>query len=183
MGTASFKISNLQLSFSGLAALESGQRGIASFLAAAAGPSNAKSDIEEMEVESRPLGKRSRSDQDQDFARRSATPLAPPTRAQDKAPSGSSTPTSFQCGRCKKIFALSRAKLLLDDEGRAEALRKLSAEHDDFHVAEDLAREVIDVSSSPSPEPKKPPAKRKKAGKGKQSDQGIARYFGAPPKK
>ncbi|KAG8964795.1 DNA-directed DNA polymerase eta rad30 [Tulasnella sp. 408] len=45
-------------------------------------------------------------------------------------------------------------------EDKAEALSKLQAEHADFHVAQDLAREVIDISSDDEDQRKKPERKK-----------------------
>lgn len=184
MGSATFKISNLQLSFSGLAALESGQQGIAAFFAA---PSNAPAlAVRTLSSDSASSSlKRQRSD-DEDDEPRSVAPLAPAPQLQCKAgPSDSASTTSFQCPRCRKMFSLSKSKQMLDAEAKQEALQKLRAEHDDFHVAEDLAREVIDLSSSPEQRP--PPKKKQKkptssSSKGKEA-QGIAKYFGSSSKR
>ncbi|KAG8890757.1 DNA-directed DNA polymerase eta rad30 [Tulasnella sp. 332] len=187
LGASTFKISNLQLAFSGLNALESGQRGIEGFFAQGSKDVKADRDVDvDLEKHQR---QRKRSE---DIALEDETiqpPLKPPPKMRETPAVKTSTSSSnfssgsasFLCGRCKKTFSISKANKLLSDSGRAVALEKLKAEHIDFHVAEDLSREVIDVSSSPERRP--PPKKKARVTRGKQETGGIAKYFGAPSQK
>ncbi|KAG9039304.1 DNA-directed DNA polymerase eta rad30 [Tulasnella sp. JGI-2019a] len=186
LGTSSFKISNLQLAFSGLTAMESGQRGIEGFFAQGSRDATLGLDVDN--VPEKPDVKRKYSvghdAAEGEITLTSGTQLQPPPnlRITPTVGSSASNPTSFKCGKCQKIFFLSKTNKLLDDDGRTTALEKLKAEHSDFHVAQDLAREVIDVSSSPEQKP--PPKKRAKATtKDKPEVRGIAKYFGAPSQK
>lgn len=168
-GTAPFKINNISLGFHGLGAMEQGQQGIAGFL--------------------KP-NKRAREEDDAPQEAADVEPLLLPA-VQARKPSllpvpsarrsisavpmeSASSSRGFHCPRCKKAISLSTRV-----EATEERLYKLRAEHEDFHVAQDLAREVIDVSSDDDIqviETKKPPAKKAKTQKTKKKE-GIAAYF------
>lgn len=174
-GKPPHKISNIGLAFAGLGAGETGQQGIEGFFGSTTSkdPGGASSSGAEDSTSSR---KRER----EGSARIPSE--APPSRPDPEPPTTSTT--SFQCSRCKKTISVAKSSRMLADEERAALLQKLQSEHDDFHVAQDLAREVIDVSSSPESTP--PPEKRVKVTKVKTKSKpsintgGIAQYFQTP---
>lgn len=109
-----------------------------------------------------------------------------PTKPRPSEPSTDPTAKSFQCTRCKKTISLSKFAQRLIGEDLLEAITKLRNEHADFHVAQDLSREVIDVTSSPEAIPKDKrmkPAKGKAATKSKPpaASGSIASFFQTGP--
>ncbi|KAG9049339.1 DNA-directed DNA polymerase eta rad30 [Tulasnella sp. UAMH 9824] len=200
-GSAPYKISNISLGFHGLEMMEAGQQGIEGFFA---GPSKASAawavSAAPEETRDLALGKRKRTEdaaeiivgeQDAGKERAASRPPAKPLPAAGSSSSSTSfeSDSSFHCDRCRRVISLSRRAIALTSEDKAEALSKLQAEHADFHVAQDLAREVIDISSDDEhqrKEPKqmatgktksKPNNKKSASTKVKKPPEGIAKFF------
>ncbi|KAG8934775.1 DNA-directed DNA polymerase eta rad30 [Tulasnella sp. 417] len=203
-GNAAYKISNISLGFHGLEMMEAGQQGIEGFFAGSSKASAARAvSTAPEEAQDMALGKRKReegaaemivSDEgEQDNGRDRVASRPPPEPLPTAGSSSSSTSleslSSFHCDRCRKVISLSKRAIALRSEDKAQALSKLQAEHADFHVAQDLAREVIDISSDDEDQRKKPKQKaigkpkskpeNKKgtAGKVKKPPEGIAKFF------
>lgn len=190
--------------------MEAGQQGIEGFFAGSSKPSptRAASTVPEQGSDVA-LGKRKRnedeadmilSDEGEQVGGRARRPFRPPPQPLPVAGSSSSGPaidsaSSFRCDRCKKTLSLSKREIALPSEDKAEALSKLQAEHADFHVAQDLAREVIDISSEDEdqrkkPKPKaigktksKPENKKGATTKVKKPPEGIAKFFTSTTKR
>ncbi|KIO34646.1 hypothetical protein M407DRAFT_209923 [Tulasnella calospora MUT 4182] len=203
-GSAPYKIGNISLGFHGLGMLEAGQQGIEGFFA---GPSKSSAvraaSTAPEEVEDVALGKRKRKEdavemavsdegeQDDGKERAGSRPPSKPLTAAGSSSSSTSLESdlSFHCDRCRKVISLSKRALVLTSEDKTQALSKLQAEHADFHVAQDLAREVIDISSDDEDQRKKPkqkaigktkskPENKKSAAtKVKKPPEGIAKFF------
>lgn len=96
--------------------------------------------------------------------------------------------SSFVCSRCSKRISLPpRSERYDDDHSPADAIALLKMEHEDFHFAQDLAREGNDPNpssgskptnnSSDEPSSKKPRKKTNQDRGRKASNEGIAKYF------
>jgi DNA polymerase eta len=134
------KVTHVQLSFHGLEDQAKGQQHIESFLA----------------------GGKKRSREDDGSAAADGTEETNTTSAAKDS-------TSFVCPRCRKTISLSSTSTFEEEAEKEAALAVLRAEHDDFHFAQDLAREQRGNSRSP------PPTKKKK--KKKEEPKGIAKFF------
>ncbi|TDL25593.1 DNA/RNA polymerase [Rickenella mellea] len=150
------KITNVQLSFTGIEIMESGQRGIEGFLGARDG-SGEKRKWEESPKKSNASASRAQSVEKRDVV----------------GVESASNDHSFPCPRCKKAIKIppiashSSASDAADEEVQ-HAIGLAKQEHDDWHFAQDLAR---------SPERPPPPKKKaKKKDKDKDKD-GIAKFF------
>ncbi|KAG8900523.1 DNA-directed DNA polymerase eta rad30 [Tulasnella sp. 403] len=167
MGGASFKIINISLAFAGLDSLETGQTGIEGFLSASTDPAVLKA---RSETPTGNLGKRKRViDVDDE-----------PMPEAHGDTSREVPATSFRCSRCNKAIPFSKAIMRLDSEARATAIEKMKAEHADFHVAQDVAREVVELSS----DVEEIVVEKKKSTKSKAKQKeakGIAKYFTVAP--
>lgn len=188
------KITNVQLSFSGIDSMEAGQQVIEGFF---------KPPSSNQQKSTLPKGKASlkrKRDEDtltdaNDFDIKGgiATHQAG-DQIQDEARSfaatdpGTSLPRhSFICNRCKKRIALPEVLQNASDIGDGfidEMIEALRSEHDDFHFAQDLAKEGDGSRQVIKPDDKRrrsPPTKAKKkaaASSTKESEvKGIARFF------
>lgn len=195
------KISNVQLSFSGIGSMEAGQRSIEGFFQKppSTGPS--------VGADKEPVASDSPGNSSAGTKRKRAESLA---KAATNAPVGkeevddsspeppapaAATSPGFFCDRCGKRITLAEAAFglqgapdpILDAEMR-EAVDKLRREHDDFHFAQDLAndgshgpgRAVIRPSEGTSQPPKKRKAEarsRGKPGSGTEQKGSIAKFF------
>ncbi|KAG8970257.1 DNA-directed DNA polymerase eta rad30 [Tulasnella sp. 419] len=159
IGTSTYKVHNLALGFSGLGSLESGQQGIEGFFS---NRQTVQGDSEQSKINRGTGAKRKRDEDDGE------------NQVAEDVDQGSST--SFICQRCKKNIALPTEDFEREDGVRALDLLKM--EHQDFHFAQDLSREVV-AEDDEQPERRKVAKKRKKNGQPK----GIAQYFSAKPKK
>ncbi|GBE88531.1 N-acetyltransferase eso1 [Sparassis crispa] len=121
------KITNVQLSFAGIESMEVGQRGIEVFLKTRS-PSDEQTPQQRKNDDS---PKRKRDPQDD-------APAPPPPQSPTREDAA-----SFVCDQCKKLIALPDALASggIDGEIRAEALARLRVEHDDFHLAHELAKQ------------------------------------------
>jgi len=155
----SAKITHVSLSFHGVEAGETNQRGIEGFLS---------------KTPSSPSKKKRRADDDDEDAGETIPTVS---RGESEL-----TPDIgyFVCDRCKKRIALPEelvAASELDEEIREEALGNLRAEHQDFHFAQDLSRMGSD-DERPERRDSNPTAKKKRKRKGERSEgEGIARFF------
>lgn len=177
--SAPLKITNVQLSFAGIAATAVGQKNIDGFFRTAEFVDG------ESAIHARPDLKRKRSS-------------TPSLALQPKSPKpATDVSTGFTCSRCGKHLALPEGLLgpAVDEEVREDgivALRLYVAytvmekpfeltvirprEHDDFHIAQELSRSGgrrITVSDE------RPPIKvaKKKTKPKSQSNGGIAKFF------
>ncbi|KZT06045.1 DNA/RNA polymerase [Laetiporus sulphureus 93-53] len=133
------KITNVALGFTGVESMEAGQRSIEGFLKTPPLPDVARRSLDEAAKRKRGL-----HDDLEAFARSD-------NRARTGTGDGShDTNTSFLCDRCSECVALPD-DLAVDgvgDDIRREALAALRMEHDDFHLAQQLAMQLSSPSSS-----------------------------------
>lgn len=146
--TAPMKITNVQLSFSGIESMETGQRRIEGFLQKPRSTSQGVALDEPASLEDNPgeagvTLKRRRSDSlDSDNGHATSPDLAGPT-----AP-------SYVCDRCGKRISSghsSNPDVTMDEDELQDVLTRLRREHDDFHFAQDLAREGLGESDAKRP--------------------------------
>ncbi|KAJ7650686.1 DNA/RNA polymerase [Roridomyces roridus] len=90
----------------------------------------------------------------------------------------SKDPTTFICSRCGQRLTLPRSATRTEEERRAQ-MQKIQDEHEDFHVALEISKEVSFAERGRKPESKgkvrgeeKPKKKRRK-----ESPKGIAKFF------
>ena len=173
VGTNStMKVTNVQLAFTGIDVAEAGQQSIADFLRKPVSSSK----------------KRSRDDTEAETISRGPTPNQAATTSgsdgtarRDQLPDG--LPVSYSCARCGKSFKLRLTDQTSGDQ--EELLMKAKLEHDDYHFAQDLAREsgparsAITAASKPpsktKPKPKPPTAKKRKPAP--PEPKGIEKFF------
>ncbi|KZV74597.1 DNA/RNA polymerase [Peniophora sp. CONT] len=156
------KITHLALGFSGVEAGETGQQNISGFFNST-GPSSDKP------------------------TSRGSAPSSKRKRESLGEASGSARPAkeTFLCARCQRQVEVPEVDSTLDDDERAAILAKVQQEHEDFHVAQDLAK--ADSSGTPGFRPStatvtERPFKRKKpalgkGGKNSGTEKGIAKFF------
>jgi DNA polymerase eta len=169
------KLSTVSLSFTGIDIAETGQQTIEGFL------------------RSKPLSKRNREDSRERpgepraeeamaMERSTVAPGAGSNEVDDQNPSRSSSRTelSYTCSRCQKtlratVFPIHDG----DDDEREAMLASLKLEHEDWHFAQDLAREEVSRSNGGNtkrlvagqqPQGSKPKKRRKEA-------VGIEKFF------
>jgi len=177
------KITNVQLSFSGIDSMEAGQQNIEGFFK----PPSQSSDNREAKPPPRNL-KRKRDALHNDspllggeaeitVGESRSTPLSP-------TPDEASSSSSFVCERCGKKITVPDALDGLSDDIKMEALTAIKLEHNDFHFAQDLAKEGVPEGRPKRiirPLGKPPPAKKKKkaivSGETEQEKEGIKRFF------
>lgn len=128
MGTVSrpMKVTSVQLAFTGIEASEPGQQSIEGFFRTA------------------PVSKRTREpDGDGQIL-----PRSPEKVEADKQDQGKevSHPKGFLCSRCGKYVALTDTDSAMDADVAAEVLSILRQEHDDFHLAQELAKSERSVT-------------------------------------
>jgi DNA polymerase eta len=147
-------VTSVQLAFTGIEPAESGQRSIEGFLKAGQTTKRQRDD------DDFPLG--SFGDPSAEHKDELDTTIA----------RGKKSSTSFTCTRCGKTiplpFELADVVDLYD-----EAIIALRSEHNDFHFAQDLAKESSDVLVISGPS-KGSPKKKKRRGE----PQGIEKFFG-----
>ncbi|KAI0329300.1 DNA/RNA polymerase [Cubamyces sp. BRFM 1775] len=193
-GSMPFKITNVQLSFSGIGTMESGQRRIEGFLSSRPS-SEAQSTSESGPASSKPPSthKRKRSPSDAVETRRTGDQPDDSSDAGDaKGNTARDERHSFLCEKCGERIWLGGSDAArdggadgghllaaaLDDAIREDALAALRLEHADFHFAQELAaaadgdvpKRVIRPLDRPVPTVKK--KKKQKTGDG-----GIAKFF------
>ena len=160
------KVTSVQLAFTGLESAEVGQRSIEGFLKAG---QSAKRPRDEDGNRSGAAESLSNDATDVDAADPANVALALPVTEGDFS---IDQPPSFTCVRCSTTIS---APVGADSEAVLAALR---LEHDDYHFAQDLAKELPDnthVLSGPSKvSPKKKDVKKRR--KGPQSG-GIEKFF------
>lgn len=184
-----FKITNVQLSFSGIESMETGQRSIEGFFSNGS-PSTTPTKSSRM--------KRKRKERDNDMvdlpflvAHSVDEPVTVASSANAKGGSRSNS-TSFLCDRCKKRISLPEKLDDMDDDIKGEAMASLRQEHEDWHFAQELARQPTTVDSKLAIRPSSKPgsgsgsnASDRQASKGRkrlkakdsQPDKGIAKFF------
>ena len=145
------KITNVFLGFSGVETMAAGQRRIEGFFSGDSRQGKRKAGVGEDAVCSGGPGKRRHTD---GCGGSSDLELSP------------GTSLSFRCPRCNRQIR----RAIVDVDEKEAALNALKMEHDDFHYAQDLAREGDGNVSLVSKEGKI----RKKA---KTEAKGIARFF------
>ncbi|KAF8340287.1 uncharacterized protein EI90DRAFT_3035084 [Cantharellus anzutake] len=176
--SGSGKIHNIGVSFGGLMAAETGQRSIKGFLAAPRPRRDGSPLVAFLKLE---------PTEGQDRLKRRPRDQSSP-ELQEAADSSDSN--SFVCSRCSRRISLpSDSREGLDDR---DAMASLKMEHEDFHFAQDLAREDHDLSPSRTsmasrevypdrPSTKKPRKESHSAGGRKAAKDGIAKYFSPGP--
>jgi DNA polymerase eta len=153
----SAKITHVCLSFHGVEAVETNQRGIEGFLTKTPNsPSKRKREVnddDEEVVEMGPMPSRESSEPKLDV-------------------------DYFVCDRCKKRIALPEELITvaseLDEEIRRDALGSLRAEHQDFHFAQDLSRMPSEDEGRETPNSERTVHPKKKR---KHKGEGIERFF------
>jgi DNA polymerase eta len=173
------KITNVQLAFTGVEALEDGQRNIEGFFNGGRDKAQDSASVQDDshrkrppdDLSSPPQAKRQNSD--------GTAPLDPNTHSPADAPDVGRDPCAFTCDRCGSRINFPADLSGLDDpEVRQDVLAALKLEHDDFHFARELAEPKIKVSRGiavlRSDIRGKGTAKSKAQGR---KDQGIAKFF------
>lgn len=160
-------ITNVALGFAGVEFMEIGQRSIEGFF---------KNPTTTSDTPRSPDSgtKRKRDPRDDPQPETSLTRSGPHTQQHD-APADEVT--SFLCGRCGKRIALPSelTDANVGAEIRTKALVALRMEHDDFHVAQDLAKQYsVDGSPRKIRPIEKPQTKKTKR---RETPEGIAKFF------
>ncbi|OSX59100.1 hypothetical protein POSPLADRAFT_1151543 [Postia placenta MAD-698-R-SB12] len=164
---ASMNITNVALGFAGVEFMEIGQRSIEGFF---------KNPPTMSDTPRSPDSgtKRKRDPRDDPQPETSLTRSGPHTQQHDVPPD---EVTSFLCGRCGKRIALPSelTDANVGAEIRTEALVALRMEHDDFHVAQDLAKHYsVDGSPRKIRPLEKPQTKKTRR---RETPEGIAKFF------
>ena len=156
----SAKITHVSLSFHGVEAGETNQRGIEGFLS---------------KTPSSPSKRKRRADDDDEEVLETIPTVS--HGESELAPNIS----HFVCDRCKKRIALPQELVVaseLDEETMEEALGSLRAEHQDFHFAQDLSRMGSDDERPERRDSNATAKKKRRKRKGERSEgEGIARFF------
>ncbi|CDO76995.1 hypothetical protein BN946_scf184298.g22 [Trametes cinnabarina] len=199
-GSTPFKITNVQLSFSGIGTMESGQRTIEGFLASR--PSTkVQLDLgpEAASASKCPsTSKRKRSSSHVENSHESATLQELPLQNSDDTKTERDARFSFICDKCRQRIWLKlgdaggardanastvagadggqELSVVLDDAIREDALATLRLEHADFHYAQKLAASVDESIPRRVIRPVNGVASTAKK-KRKTTDEGIARFF------
>ncbi|KAF9266589.1 DNA/RNA polymerase [Marasmius fiardii PR-910] len=141
------KVTNVSLAFTGIEVAEEGQQNIDGFFRA-----DAKHPREiEGETDDEPRGD-----------------------AEERSPSNDNS-TSFSCLKCRKKISLSPAQVFsVTAEEKIRALDNLKAEHEDFHFAQAVAREVEPEEKS---EKNMPSGSGKKRKRKEPAPVGIEKFF------
>lgn len=155
------KVTSVQLAFTGIGTPEAGQGSIEGFLRAGQPAKRQRDDG----APAAPLGLTDASLNDD-----SGNQLD--TSVQDHEDQST---TSFTCTRCGKTISLPQA-LIGVRELHNEALASLRSEHNDFHFAQDLAKEPNEAALilSAGPTTRSSPKKKKR----RKEPQGIEKFFG-----
>ena len=202
--TAPVKISHVSLSFSGIGSMETGQRRIEGFLQKPHSSGDTTDQRESTPIRdgqsTNPAGtgakrKRSQSNLGEATDELVATDDADNPTSSKPASSAGPAPPSYVCERCGKRISLDAEAArtvvgspdVITESEMREKLDKVRREHDDFHFAEDLSREVSGDAVErravirPSDGGQQPVKKRKESGKPKKSrgepEGSIAKFF------
>ena len=199
--STSMKITNVQLSFSGIESMETGQRRIEGFFQKPRSSSRDGTPPIHTTASTSGSGDPSTTLKRKRFGSPSTTATddgVAKVDAQNGSAVATATAPGFMCDRCNKRVSLSTdvlgnhpgsaAAAFADDDMR-ERLDRLRREHEDFHFAEDLVRQgfdhdqgtvrsVIRPSESNSHATKKRRQDSKTKGKGAKEAKGnIASFF------
>ncbi|KDQ57336.1 hypothetical protein JAAARDRAFT_178997 [Jaapia argillacea MUCL 33604] len=150
-GSMPFKVSSVQLSFTGIESMNAAQQSIEGFF-----KNRGSSDAEGSNL------KRKREDDT--------------SHSMDSDQAISELPTaSFTCDRCRKRIHLPEAlrDISLDEDIRAEALAALRTEHSDFHLAQELSKAPDKSSGGAKFRPNTPTRKKNK----QKETSGITKFF------
>lgn len=154
------KVTSVQLAFTGIETPEAGQGSIEGFLRGGQTTKRQRDD----DAPAAPLGLTDASLNDD-------TSNQLDTSVQDHEDQST---TSFTCTRCGKTISLPQA-LIGVRELHNEALASLRSEHNDFHFAQDLAKEPNEAALILSgPTMRSSPKKKKR----RKEPQGIEKFFG-----
>ncbi|ESK86603.1 eta dna polymerase [Moniliophthora roreri MCA 2997] len=154
------KVTSVQLAFTGIEVAEGGQQSIDGFFSGGQAPKRFRDDNDE-ESSLHGIVKGRRSEEDGNSA--------------EKGEDFDTGATSFTCSTCRKRFSLSAMQIAsgtADDHSRA--LKVMKVEHQDFHFAQTVAREI---------EPDPQPVQSGKTSMGvkkrrKEPAKGIEKFFG-----
>ncbi|PCH42673.1 DNA polymerase eta [Wolfiporia cocos MD-104 SS10] len=170
--TAPLKVTHVALGFTGVECMDAGQRSIEGFFRAP----TTSNDVDYAGV-SEGAHKRKRGSEDFEddlgtWRSRSKTD----SNISDTRPPQTGSSTSFLCGKCGKRVELpdGLSGEGIEDDFKAEALAALRVEHDDFHLAQELAKQL---SSDDSPRKIRPAEKPQSKVKRQRPPEGIARFF------
>lgn len=158
--SSNLKVSSVQLAFTGIDVAEAGQQSIEGFLnPLSTSKKRGRYPVTDTDVQA------------QDSREGIGGGQAIESRLLDNSTSHS--PLSYACTRCGELIQLQTADH--SDEDQEDLFLKAKVEHDDFHFAQDLAKEgkprsIISVSKKTTPKPTK---KRKLSPEPK----GIERFF------
>ncbi|KAJ7510393.1 hypothetical protein B0H11DRAFT_2168718 [Mycena galericulata] len=148
---APMKVIGVSLGFTGIEGVESGLKSIDTFFKTA------------------PVSKRTLED-DEDQTTTTTDTLAGDARQSRNI---SKDPTSFVCSRCGQRSSLPRSATRTEAE-RQFQLTKMQLEHEDFHLALDLSKDVPVGAPQTGRKGTDQPKKKKRR---KESPQGIAKFF------
>lgn len=169
--TSTMRVSSVQLAFTGIDASESGQKTIEGFLQSK--PSSKRAREEDSESGTRPGRVATKSD---DHRIR----VEQVEQAHDsETPKASGSGASYTCSRCQKpLRPPSPAPTYSDEEEYNSVIAALKLEHDDWHFAQDLAREESTVSNGGKRiVPGQSQAQGSRAKKRKKEAFGIEKFF------
>lgn len=152
------RITNVALSFSNVEVTSPGQRSIEGFF-----NKRKASDHHSDDQQKRPLAKQLKLGKSDDIAHSSTQPISIALCVE------------FHCGRCNKRIRRDIEPCSEPDVG----LTSLRREHDDFHFAEDLAREDNDLLISPKRQAETGEQTGGSERQRKREFHGIERYFQA----
>ncbi|KAJ3862539.1 hypothetical protein EV359DRAFT_44984 [Lentinula novae-zelandiae] len=157
--TGTIKVTYISLGFTGIEATDASQQSIASFLDS---PAVTGVKRPNKEKNGNPSKSRYRN--------------AQRVRSRPSSPSANQNTTSFTCSECHKTLSLSPKLLSTSDVlGRAYALAAMKDEHNDFHFAESVAREMepeVKEVRGPHKKVKIPKIQQKEIG-----PRGIEKFF------
>ncbi|KAH9930101.1 uncharacterized protein B0H18DRAFT_1117160 [Fomitopsis serialis] len=172
--TTPMKITNVALGFTGVEAMEAGQRSIHGFLKPPSTSKQAQS--ADVPVKRKRDPHEDTEDTGRDFVRQKSN--------SDVAAGSPDGTTYFTCDKCGKRISLPGDLIDdgLEDVIMQEALEALRVEHKDFHYAQELSKQLSSVGSPrkfrPSSGEQAQPATTRRGGRPKQSDS-IAKFFSA----
>ncbi|KAI0648921.1 DNA/RNA polymerase [Trametes meyenii] len=194
-GSLPFKISNVQLSFSGIGTMEAGQRTIEGFLTSRPSPEGQPE--ANAPIAQKPPSTLKRKRSPSSTIRKSPPPS--PSRAsvtsQPRSGAKEQERSSFVCEKCRRRIWLNDTDAApdvdadgdgdggqdstraLDDAIRADALAVLRLEHADFHFAQELAASADTDAPRRIIRPPDRPASTANSKKQKSGDGGIAKFF------
>ncbi|KAI0050439.1 DNA/RNA polymerase [Auriscalpium vulgare] len=170
-GAPPIKVTHIGLGFTGLEEGENGQKSIEGFFRSSSKPPSwGPSVYPKRKREPTPGGSAHEPETETEDTTSVATA---PVAMRDAAASSDKDNGAYVCPRCHRRIDTEPAGV---GDPSSEALARARLEHEDFHFAEDLAKDDGGGGLRPT-SPRSRPAKRKKAGRPKKGEEGIAKFF------